>query len=140
MIDAVFPWFAGVIDVMGAIRMRRMDTGVDLPALYVSTSRQDILTELGDLTGMSITQVFRDYNRLGCGEHCTEPHQHVLSTTGRWNVTGARATVVLHAITPFMRVRKTEAEEALAAGLLAPRKDAVLKKMYALGWPDIPEN
>lgn len=130
-------WCAGVIDVLGAIRLRKTETGAQLPAVFLSSARQDVLQTLAKMTGTKVTQVFRDYNRLGCGEHCDEAHQHVLSTTGRWSLTGARATVFLSAVEPHILIRKSEVAEAIAAGLTVPHKPATVQKMYELGWPEL---
>jgi hypothetical protein len=128
-----------VIDVLGLIRTRAMKTGSELGYVGVSTPRRDILGQLAELTGVRTFTVNRDYNRLGCGEHCQEPHLHVTSSTGRWSLTGARAVVFLAAIEPYLVVSKGQAQDAILAGLLAPRKDATVRKMYDLGWPTLEE-
>lgn len=130
-------WCAGVIDVLGLIKTRPMDTGSELTYVGVSSTRPDILEALGDLTGTGVVTVHRDYKRLGCGEHCEEPHLHVVSTTARWSLTGAKATVFLSAIEPYLITKREPAQEAIAAGLVAPRKAATLTKMYRLGWPHL---
>lgn len=130
-------WCAGVIDMVGLIKTRPMDTGSELSYVSVSTPRRDILDHLAELTGSGVVIVNRDYKRLGCGEHCTEPHLHVFSTTARWSLTGARAAVFLAAIEPYLMTKATQAQEAVAAGLVAPRKAATLNKMYRLGWPEL---
>lgn len=127
-------WCAGVFDALGAIRMRTMDTGAVLPAVHVSTANLDVLEHIAHLTGVGVTRVTRDYQRLGCGEHCTEAHQHVLSVTGRWSLVGARAYVFLCAIEPY--VAHKDVTEGIAAGAAAPFKPATVAKMLALGWPD----
>jgi hypothetical protein len=132
-------WCAGVIDAMGIIRTRRMKTGSELGYVGVSSSKRDILKALADMTGTGITAVHRDYKRLGCNVHCEEPHLHVTSSTGRWSLTGARAAVFLLAIEPYLVIKKGAANDAIAAGLIAPRKDATLAKMYKLGWPRLEE-
>ena len=86
---------------------------------------------------MKAITVHRDYKRLGCNEHCDEAHLHVHSTTARWSLTGARAAVFLAAIEPYLVVKTADASEAVAAGLMAPRKEATVQKMYRLGWPEL---
>jgi hypothetical protein len=132
-------WCAGVIDTLGSIKTRPMDTGSELAYVAVSSARIDILQILADMTGSAVVTVRRDYKRLGCGEHCTEAHQHVLSVTGRWSLTGAKAIVFLAAIEPYLLTKQEEAGKALAAGMDAPHKPATLKKMYELGWPELEE-
>lgn len=132
-------WCAGLIDSMGSIKTRPMSTGSELTYVAISSPRLDLLDIMADLTGTSVVTVKRDYKRLGCGEHCTEAHQHVLSVTGRWSLTGAKATVFLAAIEPYLRTKKEEVRAALDLGMDAPVKPATLKKMYDLGWPPVEE-
>jgi hypothetical protein len=131
---AQIAWCAGVIDSLGLIKTRPMRTGSELAYVGVSSARIDILEHLSRLTGTRVVTVSRDYNRLGCGEHCTEAHLHVQSVTGRWSLTGARALVFLDAIEPYLVTRRAEAKAAIAAGETAPSKPAVLRKMKELGW------
>jgi len=126
-----------VIDVLGLIKTRSMKTGSELGYVAVSTPRRDILSYLSSMTGVRVITVNREYNRLGCGEHCTEAHLHVFSSTGRWSLTGARAVVFLSAIEPYLVVQRGQAQDAISAGLVAPKKPAVVAKMYALGWPEL---
>lgn len=130
-------WCAGVIDVMGLIRTRAMKTGAELCYVGVSTAKRDVLAELSGLTGVRVMTVNRDYNRLGCGEHCTEAHLHVYSSTGRWSLTGSRAVVFLSAIEPHLKLQRGRALDVIAAGRIAPHKPATLRKMYELGWPEL---
>lgn len=127
-------WCAGVIDALGLIKTRPMKTGSELAYVGVSSARIDILEYLAKLTGVKVVTVSRNYNRLGCGEHCTEAHLHVHSTTGRWSLTGARALLFLEAIEPHLVFKRMDAKAALAAGSAAPTKPGTLKKMQELGW------
>lgn len=132
-------WCAGVIDAMGIIRTRQMKTGSQLGYVGVSSSKRDIMLALSEMTGTTVVPVHRDYKRLGCNEHCQEPHLHVVSSTGRWSLTGARAAVFLSAIEPYLVIKKGAASDAISAGLIAPAKPATLEKMYKLGWPKLEE-
>lgn len=127
------------MDILGLIRFRETEKGSILPALYVSTARFDIAEVLAEMTGMKVTTVARKYSRVGCGEHCTDAHLHVDSTTARWNLTGGRCTVFLNAVRPFLKTNLEEADRALKAGLEAAYKPATLTKMYELGWPKLEE-
>jgi hypothetical protein len=133
--DAEIAWCAGVVDALGLIRTRPMQTGSELCYVAVSSSKLDVLNALAELTGTKVTMVHREYSRVGCDEHCTEAHQHVNSTTGRWSLTGARALVFLLAIEPHLRGKAEDARSAIAAGETAPVKEATVRKMYELGWP-----
>src|SRR5262245_1217884 len=130
-------WCAGVIDSLGLIKTRPMKTGSELGYVAVSTTKIDILNRLAELTGVRSVMVHREYKRLGCGEHCKEPHLHVSSTTARWSLTGARAVVFLSAIEPYLRAKQGQATDVIAAGMIAPQKPATTRKLYALGWPEV---
>jgi len=130
-------WAAGVVDVLGSFKIRETESGAVLPALYVSTPKFQIAEQLGRMTGVGITTVSRNYKRTGCGEHCNEAHLHVESTTARWSLTGARCTVFLSGVLPFLMVQASEAERFVQAGLEAKHKPATLTKMYDLGWPKV---
>lgn len=135
--DTELAWCAGVIDCLGLIKTRAMKTGSELGYVAVSTTKIDILDRLADLTGVRAITVHREYKRLGCNQHCEEPHLHVSSTTARWSLTGSRAVVFLTAIEPFLRAKKGLANDVIAAGQMAPSKPATIKKMYELGWPEV---
>lgn len=128
-------WCAGVIDVLGLVKTRFMKTGSELAYVQVSTPFIDVTQRLAKLTGVKVVMVHRQYNRLGCDEHCTEAHIHVLSETARWTLVGARAIVFLEAILPFVHVKREDIKKALAKGQNAPMKEATFQKMHQLGWP-----
>jgi hypothetical protein len=77
----------------------------------------------------------RSYDKHRCLEHCTKAHEHIRSVSGRWSLTGVRATVVLVATREWVRFHEEAWDAGIVAGLEAPRKPAVLQKMAALGWP-----
>lgn len=128
-------WCGGVIDAIGLVRLRETDAGSSLAYVSVSTALLPIAQRLADLTGTSVTTVRREYNRLGCSQHCTEAHQHVQSVTARWSLTGARALTFLQAIHPFLGVKIGEVDEVIAAAKDAPSKPRTTEKMASLGWP-----
>jgi hypothetical protein len=134
--EAQIAHVAGILDAMARFRVRTTPDGTNLPYVAVSCPNMPLLEYLGSLTGVVPFTTSRAYEKHRCTEHCSEPHQHVVSASGRWSVSGAKATVVLAAITPHLRFQKTEAEDLLAVGLEAPRKPATPAKMAALGWPD----
>lgn len=135
--DADLVYVAAVVDLLGHVTVRSME-GTDLPYIAISTRHVELLSDLGEMTGTKVLTTRRAYNQHRCREHCDEAHQHVESVSGRWQLTGAKATVLLAAIKPFIRFQKTDIEEALKVGLGAPKKPATPNKMKALGWP-IPE-
>lgn len=128
-------WCAGVIDALGHIRLRETDVGSQLAMVSVSTALVPIAERLAELTGMKVTTVRRNYTRFGCTDHCTEPHLHVDSNTGRWSLTGSRANTFLLAVRPYLVVKADVVDEVLAATADAPRKPRTSEKMAQLGWP-----
>jgi hypothetical protein len=127
-------YVAGLLDAIGRIRVRELANGTRLASVGISSPNMPLLRHMAELTGVGLTTVQRDYQRLGCGEHCQKPHLHVVSVTGRWEVTGARAQVVLRATRPYLVTRAADADHALAVAEDAPRKGATLRKMADLGW------
>ncbi len=127
-------YIAAVIDVQGLVRLRVTPEGTELPHVAVSGDMA-LLTYLGELSGVAPFTTKRSYDKHRCREHCTEAHQHILSVSGRWSVSGAKATVILYAVEPYVMFKKDEVAEALTAGLKAPRKKATPAKMHKLGWP-----
>jgi hypothetical protein len=126
-------YVAAIIDTQGLITVRNTGTSI-IPVLAVSSPNMPMLNWLGELTGVTAFPVKRDYHRLLCSEHCDEPHVHVQSVTGRWSLTGAKATVLLHNVIPHMQFQTEMASEALRIGLNAPSKAATWAKMRELGW------
>lgn len=138
MLDATtLAYVAGVVDLHGVIRTRVSGDSL-LPQLSVNGPNTAMLTFLGDLTGTRAIVRRRQYSKAGCSEHCGEKHQHVVSVSGTWSVSGAKATIVLWNIRPFMRLQVEAATSAVVQGLDAPIKPATLTKMFELGW-DLPE-
>lgn len=61
-----------------------------------------------------------------------------VSVSGRWQLTGGKATILLWNIRPYMRLQVPAATSAIALGMSTQYKPATLKKMAELGW-DVPE-
>lgn len=132
--EADIAWCAGVIDALGLVKTRSMETGSELAMVQVSTPMVDLTYKLAALTGVKVIGVHRQYNRLGCDEHCTEAHVQVFSDTGRWTLVGARALIFLEAVLPHIRTKRAEIQDAIAKGQAAPFKDATVAKMRRMGW------
>lgn len=124
---------AAVIDTQGVIRLREAG-GTLLPMVALHSPNMELLDWFAEITGTKVTRVTRDYQRAPCVDHCQERHQHIKSVSGRWSVTGVRATVLLFNVRSHLRFQIDAAQEALAVGLSAPFKPATPKKMEALGW------
>lgn len=131
-------YIAGVVDVMAAMRLREAHSGNQLPWVGISTPNLAMVQWLADRTGVTVTTVTRSYNRDGCALHCPEPHVHIHSQTGRWSISGARATVMLYNLLPYLELQAESAKELLDVGLRCGRKFNTGAKMAALGW-EIPE-
>ena len=128
-------YLAGIIDTHAVIRTRETGDGTVLPMVAVHGPHVQMMRYLAAVTGTKVTVTRRGYSRAGCTEHCPDKHQHVVSESGRWSVAGAKATVLLAAVRPFLRLQGYVADQALDVGLRAPRKDATAGKLAELGWP-----
>lgn len=134
---ATVAYVAAIIDTTAVIRTR-MANDTELPYVAVSGSNEGMLRLLGDLTGTKVTITRRSYSKAGCAEHCAEKHQHVQSVSGRWSVSGVKATVLLHNVRPYLRLQVNDAIAAINVGLATNYKPATIRKMRELGW-DVPE-
>jgi hypothetical protein len=133
MTPAELAYMAGVLDAVGRIRVRQ--TGASsLAVVAISSPNIPLLERIARSTGVRVVEVRRIYTRLGCSEHCDQPHLHVRSLTGRWELVGARAVVVLRSLQPYLVDLAEDAESVLAATGDAPSKPATLRKMAQLGW------
>lgn len=134
MLDiATVAYVAGIVDTQGIIRTRTAgDT--ELPFVAVSGSNEGMLRYLAEITGTKVTITRRSFSRAGCAEHCAEKHQHIVSVSGRWSVSGVKATVLLYNIRPYLRLQVEEARSALVVGTSTRFKPATVEKMRTLGW------
>lgn len=127
---------AAVLDAFGRLTLRPYQ-GSELPEVIVQ-GRIEALPWLAEVTGTKVQEIPKAYNAHRCAEHCTEKHMHVESTTWRWTVTGARATIVLHTLQAHMRIKGREARQLVEAGQRIGYKRTVVEEMRGRGW-DIPE-
>ena len=130
-------YIAALIDTRGSLTSRTVRDAV-LPQVAISGKPFPALQWLGELTDVRVIATERSYSKAGCAEHCSEKHQHVTSLSGRWMVSGAKATIVLAAVQPYLRMRPADVADMVQLGLAAKFKGATAGKMAALGWP-IPE-
>lgn len=129
-----YAYIAGILDIMARITTMETTDGTRLPLVAVSTTDTGILNYLGEVSGITPFLTHRSYDKHRCIEHCETAHEHVVSTSGRWSVSGAKATIILHNVRPFLRMQLDAAEDALEVGLVAPFKPATPAKMVELGW------
>lgn len=129
-------YLTGVLDTRAVVRTRLApDSGTVLPTIALSCGDAELLRWLAQITGVRAISTSRSYDKHRCLEHCDRAHEHIRSVSGRWSLTGTRATVVLLCTRPWVRFSAERWDRAITAGLEAPRKDAVLHKMDTLGWP-----
>lgn len=132
-------YVAAIIDTHAIIRTRLAPgTETELPFVGVHGPNVGMLAFLAGLTGTKVTTVRRQYMKAGCAEHCKEKHQHIQSVSGRWSVSGVKATVLLFNVRPYIRLQGDDLRYALDVGLRAGYKASTVTKMTALGW-DAPE-
>jgi hypothetical protein len=136
--EAQLAYVAAILDTQANLTQRTVRDAV-LPQVDVNGGRIEVLHHLGALTEVRIVETKRSYSRAPCTEHCAgERHLHIESVSGRWSVSGAKATIVLAAVQPYLVFRPAEIETLVEVGLGAGFKGATVDKMAALGWP-IPE-
>lgn len=127
-------YIAGIVDTIGLIQVRPYrETG--LPQVTVHAPVSPSLRYLSTIAGVKLTVIRRDFARAGCAEHCPEKHRHVFSISGRWQISGSRATIALIGIRQYLRIQDGAADEAIAVGLRVGRKPAIAEQMAKLGWP-----
>lgn len=127
-------YLAGVIDSVALLRKREVrDSGL-LPAVAVH-GIEPVIRMLAKATGTHPTTTNRDYHAALCVEHCSQPHIHKVSSSLRWSLTGARATVLLAAIEPFTVMHQHDITLAVEEGLEQRWTVPPVKSMHSLGWP-----
>lgn len=127
-------YLAGVIDASAILRKREVrDSGL-LPSVAVH-GLEPVIRMLAKATGTQPTTVSRDYHSAQCVEHCPGRHNHRVSVSLRWSLTGARATVALAAIEPFVVIQQHDVRAFVADGLEQRWTLPPVKAMAKLGWP-----
>lgn len=129
-------YVAGVLDTRAVVKTRLAPgTETVLPHIMLSSGDAQLLQWLAQITAVRSIVTSRKYDKHRCLEHCTQAHDHITSVSGRWSLTGAKATVVLWGTRGHVRFHAEAWDRALQAGLTASRKPATVAKMKALGWP-----
>lgn len=128
---------AALIDNLATLRLRELGPS-QLPVVSIA-GRIGALTWLGEVTGVKVVETRRAYTRHNCTEHCPEAHARIESRSGRWSVTGMRATIVLANVEEYLRVQATDARQLVEAGLGVQYQGQVVNDMRRLGWsiPDL---
>ena len=135
--EAELAYLAGVLDTRAVVRVRgATDRSGDawLPMIAMSCGDAALLRWLGEITDVKSIITLRTYDKHRCLEHCTKAHDHIDSVSGRWSLTGAKATVVLCATRPYVRFHGERWDRAISVGLGANKKPSTVTKMQALGW------
>lgn len=130
-------YVAAVVDNYAKLTTRVVHSD-QLPVVTIQ-GKLNVLHWLAEITGVSLMTLDKDYVRHQCTEHCPDKHMPIVSWTYRWQLTGARATVVLYNIEPFMRVQAREARDLVELGRTVGFKTNVVNDMTRLGWhaPDL---
>jgi len=134
MSETVLAHLAGVLDALARIRVRELDNGTALAVVAISSPDLELLRYVAGKTGVKVVRVRRSYDRLGCELHCDKRHLHVASDTGRWELVGARAVIVLRSVRPYLVKLGDQVDQVLEVTSSAPVKPATVAKMAALGW------
>lgn len=129
-------YVAAVVDSLAVLTTRKVASGY-IPVLTIQGKHQ-ILPWLAEVTGVSLMTLNKSYERHVCTEHCPDKHQNVETWTQRWQLSGARATVVLQAIRPYLRLQQQDADRLINLGMEVDAKPATLSAMIRLGW-DVPQ-
>ena len=127
---------AALLDNLAALRTRDFQ-GSELPVVQIS-GRHGVLPWLGEITGTRVIPTRRAYTKHNCTAHCPDRHADITSESARWSITGMRATIVLAACEPFMRVQAVDARRLIDLGMQVQYQGQVVVDMRERGWP-IPE-
>lgn len=127
-------YVAALIDTRANLTTRRARDAV-LPQVEISGRPFPALEWLGQITGVRVVPTQRAFVKVGCSEHCAEKHIHVSSLSGRWFVSGAKATIVLAAVRPYLMLRRGQVDDLIDLGRQVGHKGATVTEMAALGWP-----
>lgn len=126
---------AALVDNLAVLKTREVN-GSELPVIALTTSRSpEAVQLLAASTASKVTEIVRNYRRKGCNQHCTRAHLHVDTTGYRWQVTGAKATIILHSLLPHMRVQTVLAGRLVVVGKTIGYSTSVVTRMRELGWP-----
>lgn len=125
---------AALVDNLARLSARTVH-GTELPQVTIQ-GKQPGLEWLAEITGVALIPVNRQYTRHVCSEHCPEAHSPIESRSRRWHLTGARATVVLWNLDPYLRNPEAsrEARRLVGVGLAAGYKGNVAVDLTRLGW------
>jgi len=136
---AELAYAAALVDSFAVLRVRDY-RGTGLPEVTIQ-GKLAALDWLALITGVTVRTIPKSYSRHQCTEHCPDKHMRIESSSLRWQVTGARATIVLHGCAPFMRVQTRDAWKLIESGLAIGYKTDVVNDMTRRGWeiPDLRE-
>lgn len=133
--EAELAYIAAVINTRARIKKLTLKTGTVIPVVHLSTPDMELLQYLGGLTGITPFLTHRSYQKHRCNEHCPDKHEHVESQSSRWSISGAKATILLSAIQPYVRFQTAVVNEVVDLGLDASHKPGTVSRMAELGWP-----
>jgi hypothetical protein len=128
-----FAYVAALVDNLGKLSSRVVHRD-ELPVVTIQ-GKHAALPWLAEVSGVQLMQLDKSYTRHQCSEHCPDKHMPIDSWTHRWQVTGARAIVVLWNVEPYMRAQAAEARRLLRLGGLVAVKGTTIFDMAERGWP-----
>lgn len=131
------PYIAALLDNHARLNIRTFADGTELPTISIQGDLP-ALEWLADVTGVTVQLIPKGYNRHQCSDHCPQAHTRVESTSRRWTLTGARATIVLQQVNIYMRVQDRDARRLADLGRGVGFKPATVADMEAHGWT-VPE-
>lgn len=131
--DTELAYIAAVVDLQARLTTRPSPNG-RLPVVEINGNNWPLLEWLSKMTNSASFETRRDYQRYGCSEHCSDKHIHTTSHSGRWSVTGAKATILLFNIEPFVWLKRPDVEQLLGLGLMSEMRSQSINDMKRLGW------
>ena len=133
--DADKAYIAALIDSLGKLTSRVVHRD-ELPVVSIQ-GKHAVLPWLAEVTGVRVMELEKNYTRHQCTEHCPDKHMPIESWTYRWQVTGARAAVVLSNVEPYLRLQAAGARRLIDMAQAVEFKPPTVQDMLDRGWEPI---
>src|SRR5438105_3245627 len=105
--DADKAYIAALVDTLGKLTSRVVHAD-ELPVVTIQ-GKHAVLPWLAEVTGVKAMRLAKSYDRHQCSQHCPSKHTGIESWSYRWQLTGARAAVLLANIEPYLRLQAADA-------------------------------
>lgn len=132
MQESELGYIAALVDSLAKLTSRTVHRH-ELPVVTIQ-GKYEILPWLASGTGVQLMKLDKGYARHQCSEHCPEKHMVIASWTYRWQLVGARATILLDNIYPFLRLQRATAGRLIELGQDAGAKAPTIEDMKRLGF------